>query len=70
MVQTSSRRWIEKMKKFTAGERDNLLCPVNEDSYLKWEWISAPGTGGSQPRGGRRGTHLDLNRRLIAEHAD
>lgn len=42
MVQESSRRWIDVMKKFTAGERDNLRCPVNEDAYLTWEWIPAP----------------------------
>jgi hypothetical protein len=50
MVEESSRRWIEVMKKFAAGERDNPLCPVNEDCYLKWEWIPAPGTGTGEYR--------------------
>ena len=50
MVEESLRRWIEVMKKFAAGERDNLLCPVNEDCYLKWEWIPAPGTGTGEYR--------------------
>jgi hypothetical protein len=50
MVQASPRRWIEVMKKFTAGERENLLCPENEDNYLKWEWILAPGTGTGEYR--------------------
>jgi hypothetical protein len=50
MVQESSRRWIEVLKRFGAGERDNLLCPVNEDCHLKWEWIPAPGTGTSEYR--------------------
>lgn len=47
MVQESSRRWIDVMKRFAAGERDDLLCPANEDAYLKWGWIPSPeeGTG-------------------------
>lgn len=47
MVKESSRRWIEVAKRFAAGERDDLLCPVNEDAYLKWEWLPAAedGTG-------------------------
>jgi hypothetical protein len=35
----SNRRWIEVGLRVDRGEREGILCPKNQDDYMKVEWL-------------------------------
>lgn len=46
-ISDSNRRWIEVGLRVDQGEREGILCPKNQDDYMKVEWIPfKSGVGG------------------------